>query len=145
MLRQRKRIKQAPTCFGSEVDDKVDDMGSSDDADTSNQLSVNERNNSRIHFRKYPIGALILKELDSGKQSGYVNGFHAASGVYSVEWSDNTEELLTESLIQNLIVFSPNGQWTPYKGKGVYVKEGKTMHEARIESAATDKQGHVIV
>ena len=33
-----------------EVDDKVDDMGSSDDADTSNQLSVNERNNSRICF-----------------------------------------------------------------------------------------------
>ncbi len=46
---------------------EVDDMGSSDDADASNQLSVNERNNSRIRFRKYPIGALMLKGTDLQK------------------------------------------------------------------------------
>ncbi len=87
----------------------------------------------------------MRKDLDSGKLNRYVNGFDSTSGDYSIQWSDKMEELLTESLIQNLIVFSPNGQWTPYKGQGVYVKVGKTMHEARIESAVTDKQGHVIV
>ena len=87
----------------------------------------------------------MLKGPDLQKQSGYVKGFDTTSGVYSVEWSDKTEELLTESLVQKLIVVLPNGQWTPYKGEGVYVKLGKIMHEARIESAATDKQGHVIV
>ena len=53
---------------------KVDEMGASDDADTSTQLQVNETNDSQVHIQKYPKGSLMLKELDLGKLSGYING-----------------------------------------------------------------------
>ena len=58
---------------------KVDKMGVSDNADTSTQLQVNERNDSHVHFQKYPKGSLMLKELDSGKLSSYINGFDTTS------------------------------------------------------------------
>ena len=114
---------------------KVDEMGASDDADTSTQL----------HVQKYPTGSLMLKELDMGKLSRYINGFGTTSGVYSVQQSDQTEEMMAENLIENLIVFSPDSEWIPYKGQNVYVNVGKTMHEARIDSAVPEKQGHVVV
>ena len=36
-------------------------------------------------------------------------------------------------------------KWIPIKGQNVYVKVGKTMHEARIESLVPEKQDHVVV
>ena len=35
---------------------EVDEMGASDDADTSTHLQVNERNDSRVRIQKYPKG-----------------------------------------------------------------------------------------
>ena len=84
-------------------------MGASDDADTSTQLQENERNDSQVHIQKYPTGSLMLKELDSGKLSIYINGFDTTSGVYSVQWSDQTEKMMTENLIEKLIVVSQIG------------------------------------
>ena len=36
-------------------------------------------------------------------------------------------------------------KWIPCKDQHVYVKVGKTLHEARIESTVPEKQGHVVV
>ncbi len=36
-------------------------------------------------------------------------------------------------------------KWIPCKDQHVYVKVGKTLHEARIESAIPKKPGHVVV
>ncbi len=92
----------------------------------------------------------MLKKLDSGELSGIVKSFDTQSGVYSVQWSDNTEDLLTEDLVRKLIIDSPDTdiskkKWIPFKSQNVYVKVGKTMHEARIETTVPEKQGHVIV
>ena len=70
-------------------------MGASDHADTSTQLQVNERNDSQVHFQKYQKDSLVLKKLDSGGLSGIVKSFDTQSGVYSFQWSDNMDDLLT--------------------------------------------------
>ncbi len=64
---------------------KVDEMGASDDADTSAQLQVNERNDSHVHFQKYPTGTLMLKKLVSKELSGFVKSFDTQTGVYTVQ------------------------------------------------------------
>ncbi len=91
-------------------------MGASDDGDTSTQLQGNEKNDSRVHFQKYSTGSLVLNELDLGKLSGCINGSDFTSGVHSVKLSDQTEELMTENLIEKLIVVSPDSEWIPFKG-----------------------------
>ncbi len=103
----------------------------------------------------------MLKKLDSGELSGFVKCFDTQSGGYTVQWSDNMEALLTEYLTGIFVVKSPNSdiskkkkspdtdilkqKWIPFKGQNVYVKVGKTMHEARIESPVPEKWGHVVV
>ena len=129
---------------------KVDEMGASDNADTSTQLQVNERNDSQVRFQKYPKGSLVLKTFDSDEISGFVKSFDTQTGVYTVQWSDDTEDLLTEFPMKHLIVESTGDdiskqQWIPRKDQHVYVKVGKTLHEARIESAIPKKPGHVVV
>ena len=53
------------------------------------------------------------------------------------------KKMMTENLIEKLIVVSPDSEWIPFKGQNVYVKVGKTMHETRIDSPVPEKQGHV--
>ena len=123
---------------------KVDEMGASDDADTSTQLQVNERNYSKVQFQKYLKGSLVLKKLDSDEISGFVKSFDTVSGVYTVQWSDDTEDKLSEFPMKHLIVDSTGDdiskqKWIPCKDQHVYVKVGKTLHEARIESAIPKK------
>ena len=50
-------------------------MGALDDADTSTQLQVNERNDRHVHFQKYTTGSLVLKKFDSKELSGFVKSF----------------------------------------------------------------------
>ncbi len=129
---------------------KVDEMDASDNADTSTQLHGNERNDSQVRVQKYPKGSLVLKMFDSDEISGFVKSFDTVSGVYTVQRSDDTEDLLTEFPMKHLIVDSTGDdiskqQWIPCKDQHVYVKVGKTLHEARIESATPNKRGHVVV
>ena len=129
---------------------KVDEMGASDNADTSTQLQGNERNDSQVRFQKYPKGSLVLKTFDSDEISGFVKSFDTQTGVYTVQWSDDTEDLLTECPMKHLIVESTGDDiskqpWIPCKDQHVFVKVGKTLHEARIESAIPNKPGHVVV
>ena len=72
------------------------------------------------------------------------------SGVYTVQWSDDTEDMLTEFPMKHLIVESTGDDiskqpWIPCKDQHVFVTVGKTLHEARIESAIPNKPGHVVV
>ena len=88
----------------------------------------------------------MLKELDSDEISGFVKSFDTVSGVYTVQWSDDTEDMLTEFPMKHLIVDSKGDdiskqKWIPCKDQHVYVKVGKTLHEARIESAIPKKNG----
>ena len=85
---------------------EVDDMGDTENAETSVQLQVNERNDSHVHQQIYPKGSLMLKELNLGKLSGFVNGFDTKSGDHSVQWSDGVEKMMTENLIAELVVDS---------------------------------------
>ena len=129
---------------------KVDEMDASDNADTSTQLQGNERNDSQVQFQKYPKGSLVIKTFDSDEISGFVKSFDTQTGVYTVQWSDDTEDLLTEFPMKHLIVESTGDdiskqKWIPCKDQHVYVKVGKTLHEARIESAIPKKPGHVVV
>ena len=78
-------------------------------------------NAGTYHHQKYPKGSLMLKKLDSGELSGIVKSFDTQSGVYSVQWSDNTEDLLTEDLVRKFIMDSPDTdilkqKWIPFKG-----------------------------
>ena len=91
-------------------------MGDSDNAGTSTQLQVNERNDSKMvdsenedthHHQKYPNSSLLLKKVDSDELSRFVKCFDTRSGVYTILWSDDTEDLLTEFPIKHLIVDSP--------------------------------------
>ena len=75
---------------------KVDEMGASDNADTSTQLQGNKRNDSQVQFQKCPKGSLVLKMFDSDEIRGFVKSFDTQTGVYTVQWSDDTEDLLTE-------------------------------------------------
>ena len=64
----------------------------------------------------------MLKKLDSGELSGIFKSFDTQSGVYSVQWSDNTEDLLTEYLVRKFIIDSPDTdiseeKWIFYKSK----------------------------
>ena len=125
-------------------------MGASINADTSTQLQGNEKNDSQVWFQKYPKGSLVLKTFDSDEISGFVKSFDTQTGVYTVQWSDDTEDMLTEFPMKHFIVESTGDdiskqQWIPCKDQHVYVKVGKTLHEARIESAIPKKQGHVVV
>ncbi len=133
-------------------------MGDSDNAGTSTQLQVNERNDSKMvdsenedahHHQKYPNGSLLLKKVDSDELSGFVKGCDTRSGVYTVLWSDDTEDMLTEFPIKHLIVDSPDDdiskhKWIPYKDQHIYVKVGMTLHKAVIQSPVPKKQGHVV-
>ena len=108
---------------------KVDEMGASDDADTSTQLQVNEWNDSQVQFQKYPKGSSVLKKLYSDEISGFVKSFDTVSGVYTVQWSDDTEDMLTEFTMKHLIVDSTGDdiskqKWIPCKDQHVYVKVG---------------------
>ena len=38
----------------------------------------------------------MLKKLDSDEISGFVKSFDTQTGVYTVQWSDDTEDMLTE-------------------------------------------------
>ena len=72
------------------------------------------------------------------------------SGVYTVQWSDDTEDMLTEFPMKHLIVESTGDdiskqKWIPCKDQHVYVKVIKKLHEARIKSAIPKKTGHVVV
>ena len=87
---------------------KFDEMGASDDSDTSSQLQGNEKNDSHVHFQKYPTGSLMLKKLDSGELNGFVKSFDTQSGGYTVQWSNNKEALSTEYLTGIFVVKSPN-------------------------------------
>ena len=58
--------------------------------------------------------------------------------------------MLTEFPMKHLTVDSTGDdiskqKWIPCKDQHVYVKVGKTLHEARIESAIPKKLGHVVV
>ena len=93
---------------------------------------------------------MALKKLDSDEISGFVKSFDTQSGVYTVQWSDDTEDMLTEFPMKHFIVESTGDdiskqKWIPCKDQHVYVKVGKTLHEARIESAIPKKPGHVVV
>ena len=92
----------------------------------------------------------MLKTFDSDEISGFVKSFDTQTGVYTVQWSDDTEDLLTEFPMKHLIVDSTGDdiskqKWIPCKDQHVYVKVGKTLHEARIESAIPKKPGYVVV
>ena len=72
----------------------------------------------------------MLKNFDSDEISGFVKSFDTVSGVYTVQWSDDTEDLLTEFPMKHLIVDSTGDdiskqQWIPCKDQHVYVKVGK--------------------
>ncbi len=129
---------------------KVDELDASDNADTSTQLHGNERNDSQVRFQKFPKGSLVLKRFDSVEISGFVKSFYTQTGVYTVQWTDDTEDLLTEFPMKHFIVESTGDdiskqKWIPCKDQHVFVKVGKTLHEARIESAIPNKRGHVVV
>ena len=99
---------------------------------------------------KFGFRSLVLKTFDSDEISGFVKSFDTQTGVYTVQWSDDTEDLLTELPMKHLIVESTGDdiskqQWIPCKDQHVFVKVGKTLHEARIESAIPSKRGHVVV
>jgi len=92
----------------------------------------------------------VLKKLDSDEISGFVKSFDTQTCVYTVQWSDDTEDLLTEFPMKHFIVESTGDdiskqKWIPCKDQHVYVKVGKTLHEAKIESAIPKKPGHVVV
>ncbi len=96
---------------------EAEEMDDSDNAGTSTQLQVNGRNDSKMgdsekedthHHQKYPNGSLLLKNVDSDELSGFIKGFDTWSGIYTVLWSDDMEDLLTEFPIKHLIVFSPD-------------------------------------
>ncbi len=58
--------------------------------------------------------------------------------------------MLTGFPMKHLIVDSPgdnisNQKWIPCKDQHVYVKVGKTLHEARMESVMPKKLGPVVV
>ena len=99
---------------------KVDEMDASDNADTSTQLHGNERNDSQVQFQKYPKGSLVIKTFDSDEISGFVKSFDTQTGVYTVQWSDDTEDLWTEFPMKHLIVESTGDdiskqKWIPCK------------------------------
>ncbi len=125
-------------------------MDASDNADTSTQVHGNERNDSQVQFQKYPKGRLVIKTLDSDEISGFVKTIDTQTGVHTIQWSDDTEDLLTDFPMKHFIVDSTGDdiskqKWIPCKDQHVYVKVGKTLHEARIESAIPNKPGHLIV
>ena len=66
----------------SQITNKVDELGASDDADTSIQLQGNERNDSRVWFQKYPKRNLVIKTFDSDEISGFVKSFDTVSLVF---------------------------------------------------------------
>ena len=121
-------------------------MDDSNNAGTSTQLQVNERNGSNMndsenadaqHHQNYPKGSLLLKNVYLEELSGFVKSLDTRAGVYTVQLSDNTKDLLTEFPMKNLIVDSPESdilkhKWIPCKDQHIYVKVG-TIHCMRIQ------------
>lgn len=91
----------------------------------------------------------MLKELNLGRLYWFVNGFDTQYGIYTVQWSDGVEEMLTEDLIAELIVDSPDNDnsnqiWIPFKGQSVHVKGRKIQHDAMIDPLYRKNRGKLL-